>query len=47
MLDITVIIITIIKEVGNHTPTFTDRWEDDWEVAEVVEFIEFMEKWEV
>lgn len=53
-LDITIdtkgikwIICKDINEVGNHVPAYTDRWEDGWEIPEVLEFIEFMERWEV
>ena len=53
-LDITIdtkgidwIICKDINQVGNHVPVYTDRWTDDWEIAEVVELMEFLEEWEV
>ena len=53
-LDITIdtegikwVICRDINDVGDHVLAYTDRWTDDWEVAEVVELMEFLEEWEV
>ncbi|MFW5988135.1 MAG: hypothetical protein ACOCQA_01710 [bacterium] len=50
-LDITIdtkgikwIICEDINQVGNHNPAYIDRWEDGWEIPEVLEFIEFLEQ---